>query len=315
MNDFSLYESIFTPWALDVDPRQRSAFGHEPLQLGHTLHHHPLFSRAALAEMIENYPADKYTLVHMGAQGSPKKEWTEGKIGGLSGERVIQAIEAGRLWINLLHINEIDDRYQKLLDGIYEEIADQFLHHPPTFKRICGVLISSPGAQVYYHCDATGQNLWQIAGSKRVWLYRPEQPFLSETALEETTLWHNETSIFYEPWFDTHPTTRIFDLTPGTMLHWPLNAPHRIENGPELSISLTTEFYTTAIRRHVIGVSANGLLRQFGLKPKRTPSGPAFYAKAALFGLAKKSGLIDRKRGKQRPIRFLLMHDGLRGLS
>jgi hypothetical protein len=85
----------------------------------------------------------------MGAQGSPRKLWRHGKIGKLSGHAVIDAIEEGRLWINLLHVNEIDSRHQELLDQIYTEIHGHVQAHSPTYKRISGILISSPRAQVY----------------------------------------------------------------------------------------------------------------------------------------------------------------------
>jgi hypothetical protein len=292
-------EPILTQWGPEW---HTSVFGHQPIRLEHRLHKHPLFSRDALADLIEQYPEDKYTLVHMGAQGSPRKLWRHGKIGKLSGHAVIDAIEEGRLWINLLHVNEIDSRHQELLDQIYTEIHGHVQAHSPTYKRISGILISSPRAQVYYHFDTTGQNLWQIAGSKRVFLYPATPPFITEELLERCTLYHDETSIPYQPWYDEFAT--VFDLCPGQMLHWQLNAPHRIENGDELSVSLTTEFYTKQIRRHVFATSGNGLLREVGLRPQHTLRGPAFYAKVAIFAAAKRSGMLKVRQKK--PISFCL---------
>lgn len=292
-------EPIFKEWG----PKWcASVFGHQPVRLEHRLNEHPLFSRDALADLIEHYPDDKYTLVHMGVQGSPRKLWRHGKIGRLSGSAVIDAIEEGRLWINLLHVNEIDRRHQELLDQIYTEIHGQVASHPKTYRRISGILISSPRAQVYYHFDTTGQNLWQISGSKRVYVYPATPPFITEELLERCTLYHDETSIPYQPWYDEFAS--VFDLRPGQMLHWQLNAPHRIENGDALSVSLTTEFYTRQIRRHVFATSGNGLLREAGLRPHRTLTGPAFYAKMAVFAAAKKSGML---RSRQvRPVSFCL---------
>src|ERR1044072_6926570 len=96
-----------------------SLFGHQPVQLEHRLHQHPLFTRAALAELIERSPEGRYMLVHTGAQGSPRKEWRQGTIGGMKGHEVIKAIEQGRMWVNLLHVHEVGKRYQDLLDQIY----------------------------------------------------------------------------------------------------------------------------------------------------------------------------------------------------
>lgn len=291
-------EPIFDSWT----ERSAALFGHQPLMLSHHLHRHPLFARDALAELIERYPEDRYMLVHTGAQGSPRKEWRQGKIGQMSGHDVIDAIAQGRMWLNLLHVNEIDKRYQELLDQIYSEVHQHVPGMPTTYRRVCGILISSPRAQVYYHFDTQGNNLWQIAGSKKVYLYPATPPFVTDELVEKITLYHDETSIPYEPWYDQHAT--VFDLQPGSMLHWALNAPHRIENADELSISLTTEFLTSEIRRHVWMMCGNGLLRQAGLRPQRTMGGVSYYAKAAIFQAAKKVGMLSKRQAK--PITFRL---------
>lgn len=293
----------FTNWT----PIATALFGHQPLLLEHNLHHSPLFARDTLAELIERYPTDRYTLTSMGAQGDPKQLWQRGTIGKLSGERVIEAIEQGRLWINLLHVNEIDGRYQALLDAIYDEVHQRVPGHAKTFKRINGILISSPRAQVYYHFDTSGQNLWQIHGSKQVYLYPASPPFLTQEDLERVTLYHDETSIRYEPWYDRHAT--VLDLKPGMMAHWPLNMPHRIENGDALSVSMTTEFYTKDIQRHVRATSGQRLLREMHVPQALWPQGRVGYAvKLAAFAAAKKAGLLEAKRRK--PVTFDLEQDG-----
>ena len=147
--------------------------------------------------------------------------------------------------------------------------------------------------------DTTGQNLWQIHGSKRVYLYPPEAPFLRDDELSDVTLYHNEVGITYERWYDEH--ARQFNLRPGTMVHWPLNAPHRIENGDDLSVSLTTEYYTWDIRKHTINVGAAGLLR-----PRIDPNWVPFPLKAAMLLAATRTGLLNRRRSERRPVTFEL---------
>ena len=64
----------------------------------------------------------------------------------------------GRLWINLLHVNEIDSRYNALLDQIFAEAAAH-VSGLATFSCMNDILISSSGAQVYYHFGLFGQSL------------------------------------------------------------------------------------------------------------------------------------------------------------
>ena len=44
----------------------------------------------------------------------------------------------------------------------------------------------------------------------------------------------------YADWYDRH--TQVFDLEPGQMLNWPLNAPHRIENLNTINTSTTVSY-------------------------------------------------------------------------
>ena len=292
-------DPIFTSWR----PEHSSLWGNVPLRLQHRLHQHELFSRPALAQLIEAAPKSNYMLIETG-RPNERKLWREGEIGDMSGAAVIEAINNGRIWLNLLRVNEIDPRYGRLLDDIFAELED----HVPglkTFKRINGILISSPRAQVYYHFDTAGQTLWQIHGSKRVYLYPAAAPFLTPESLENVILYNNETGISYEKWYEDFAT--CMELRPGEMAQWPLNMPHRIENADELSVSMTIEYYTADIRRRMFMNGANGLLRdKLKLSPSRNVSGPGLWAKTAVYAAASKTGLLKRQRGKRRPITFRL---------
>ena len=294
-------EPIFTNWTNQHTEAWRKA----PLNAQHRLHQHPLFSMEALEELIEKYPSDDYGLVHMGAQGSPKKSWREGKIGNLSGKQVIEAIANGRMWIHLYRVGQVDRRYGKLLDDIFAEISDRVGGYN-TFTRLNGIIISSPNAQVYYHFDSAGQSLWQIKGQKRVYLYPPKPPFLTEESLEYVAMFADEVGIKYDPAFEEHAT--CFVLEPGQMMHWPLNSPHRVENLDCLNISMTTEYWTENIRRRQMVNMANGILRtKLGITPhSRATSGPAFWAKAALQAGVRRAGLLKKEQQAKRPVEFKL---------
>ena len=302
--EFGMSSPIFTSW----QPEHAALWGNVPLRLKHRLHQHELFSRPALARLIEAAPKSNYMLIETG-RPNERKLWREGEIGQLDGAGVIEAIDNGRIWLNLLRVNEIDPRYGELLDEIFAELEGR-VPGLKTFKRINGILISSPRAQVYYHFDTAGQTLWQIAGSKRVYLYPPAPPFLTPESLENVILYNNETGIRYEPWYDEYATP--LELKAGDMAQWPLNMPHRIENGDELSVSMTIEYFTTDIRRRMFVNGANGILREkLKLNPARNVSGPAFWAKTAMYAAAAKGGLLTRERNKRRPITFQLDRDFL----
>jgi len=292
-------DPIFTTWT----PEHSATRANSPLRLEHRLSQHPLYSLEALAELIEGYPRQHYALVEMGPQGSNRRLWREGDIGELSGAEVIGAIQRGRMWLNLRNVSQVDRRYKDVLDQIFEEVRARVPGYD-TFDRTSGILISSPNAQVYYHMDLPGQSLWQLHGRKRVYLYPNSAPYLTGEQLEKIALY--EVDIPYEESYDAAAT--VFEIGPGEMLHWPLNAPHRVENLDCLNVSMTTEYWTETIRRSQIINMANGILRdKIGIAPRsRSISGLGFYAKAALQAGVKRAGLLKKARKARRPIEFQL---------
>lgn len=293
-------EAIFTDW---TDETTR-AWANEPLRLKHRLHADPLFSMDGLAELIDSYPRQHYSLVQVGTPGQ-RRLWREGEIGRMSGARVIEAIANGRMWLNLRNVGSVDPRFAALRDRLFGEIAERV----PGFHALAstmGILISSPKAEVYYHMDLPGQSLWQIHGKKRVYVYPAEPPFRRDEDLERIALYQVEVDIPFDPAYDKH--ARVFEIEGGEMLHWPLNAPHRVENLDCLNVSMTTEYWTEPIRRSQMINLANGILRhKLGVTPRsRATSGPGFWAKAALQAGVKRSGLLQKARKTLRPIEFEL---------
>ncbi len=294
-------EPIFTNWTRATT----DAWAKAPVCAEHSLTTHPLFSFDALADLIDGYPRQHYALVHMGPQGSARKTWREGDTGGMNGRDVIDAIAHGRMWLNLRNVSAVDRRYRDLLDQSFEEIHRNTGGYQ-TYNRSSGILISSPNAQVYYHCDLPGQSLWQIHGKKRVYVYPNTAPFLTPEQLENIALYEVEVDMRYDPSYDKD--AQVFELSGGQMLHWPLNAPHRVENLDCLNVSMTTEYWTEAIRRRQMINMANGILRhKAGIAPKSlATSGPGFWAKAALQAGVKRAGLLKKERKARRTVDFKL---------
>jgi hypothetical protein len=292
---------IFSTW----DETHSELWSHQPIRLEHEMHKSPAFSMDELAQLIESYPREHYSLVKTGAKGS-SRVWREGDIGKLSGRQVIEAISRGGLWLNMRDVGSVDSRYRKLVDQMFEEICEKV----PGFEKPKGhqesILISSPDAQVYYHADLPGQSLVQIAGRKRVYVYPNNAPFITDRHLEDIALYNVEVDLPYKDWYDDH--AKVLDIGPGQMLGWDMNAPHRVENLDTFSVSMTISYTNTEIRRAEIVNLANGLLRhRFGYAPKtRNMRGPSFFAKAVLQKLYRNSKWVKRERNARRPIEFRL---------
>jgi hypothetical protein len=282
-----------------VDARSRSLWGKHTVKLRHTLAGRDLFSDESLARLIETIEPRHMDISTMGDDVST---WGHCDRGGLPGDQVLEAVRRGRIWINMMAIDKVDPRFAEVLDSMYAELQAAIPEFK-TFKRKLGLLISSPGAKVFYHFDVPGQGLWQIRGQKKIWIYPPTEPFLLPTNVENVVRSLDKEDVPYQPWYDEHAESYV--LNPGDMLHWSLNGPHRIENQDVLNVSLTTEHWTDEIRRSYAMNYGNGVLRRDAhWRPRtRTTSGPAFWAKAGLTAAYRFSG-VQKKTAYQRLLSY-----------
>ncbi|WP_350334806.1 hypothetical protein [Coralliovum pocilloporae] len=281
----------------DLPENLSDIWGNETVRFSHALQDTGLFSDTALADLIGHHPDDLLYVSTMDNQGHDIRSWHVGRLGSARGEGIIEAVSKGPIWVNARNVNETDPRFKQIEETLFSQLEDA-VPGLKTFKRRLGILLSSPKTRVFYHMDVPGQGLIQLRGSKRVYVYPPEAPFLSRESLEDVVLNVTEEEIPYDPAFDNY--AEVFDIEPGDMLTWRLNGPHRIDNHDCLNVSMTVEYWTDDIRRSYAVNYANAVLRHFvGVKAKSTAlSGPGFWAKAGLAAAVKYSGLAQRKQHK-----------------
>jgi hypothetical protein len=278
--------SVITDWTAE----KAQAFTREALTFGHDLHTRPMFDDEGLARALHAYPRERLGVFTMGEDPVDWRSWRRGAAGDLSGDKLLDAAKAGRIWLNLREANRHLPDYEALCGEIF---ADKSAHAAGvrTFKRDVGLLISSARAQVFYHLDMALVSLWQLRGHKRVWVYPVAEPFIGDAQLERIALRETAEQFAYEPAWDA--AAEVYDLSPGDMVTWTQNAPHRIENGEMLNVSLSIEFMTpTALMRANV-IYANGVLRRaVGLKPQvQRGIHPVALAKLALARTVKAAGL------------------------
>jgi hypothetical protein len=269
--------SIISDW---TDDKTR-AFGRENLVFQHGLHQRPMFDDEGLARLLDQYPRDQLGVFTMGEDPKAWTTWRKGAAGNLTGDQLLEAAHAGRIWLNLRRTNDFVPDYAALCDEIFAE-KEARVPGLKTFKRDLGMLISSANAQVFYHLDVPLVSLWQIRGQKKVWVYPVADPYVGELALEKIVLRETAEQFAFDPAWDAG--AQAYDLTPGTMVTWRQNAPHRIENGPMLNVSISIEFMTPPALMRANVIYANGVLRRrLGAKPRvQNGFGPTALGKLAV---------------------------------
>ena len=273
------------------------AFGKDFVHFNHAFAESGLFTDDKLAELIENYPREYYVMATVRGEAAGS-EWLHGDFKGLPGAFVLEAIKTGRLWLNLRRLDLIAPDYDRLVTDAFAEI-EALNPSLKTSRQKSSILISSPGARVLYHADIPMIALWHIRGRKRVWLYDADnKDMLPDETLEAVILREQEEDIPYDPAWDAR--AKAIDLDPGTVISWPHNAPHRVDNLEGLNVSITTDFFTPAATRKYGVYYTNGIIRRrLGLNPRSTAiEGPGALAKCAAAIALKKAG-IQRTREHQ----------------
>ena len=253
--------SIIRDWT----PDKARSFTKQNLVFQHGLHERPMFDDAGLEELLDRYPREKLGVFTMGEDPVAWTTWRKGSAGGLSGSKLLEAAQAGRIWLNLRATNDYLPEYAALGEEIFAEKQAQT--GVRTMKRDLGMLISSANAQVFYHLDVPLVSLWQLRGRKKVWVYPVADPYVGQEVLERIVLKETAEQFTFDPAWDAG--AQAYDLTPGTMVPWAQNAPHRIENGPMLNVSLSIEIMTPQALMRANVIYANGVMRRrLGARPR-----------------------------------------------
>ncbi len=214
----------------------------------HRLNTLPLFDDEQLVNVLERHPRRDLGINTMGDDPTRRQDWQEGSAGNLTAERLLEAARRGRIWLNVRRVMDHHPEYADVVRALYADLERtcEGLH---TFNHSANLLISSPGAQVYYHLDCPANMLWHVRGRKRVWAYPLESGLVSDETIEGVLCGEKSEELDFRLAWDA--AAIVHDLEPGEMITWPQHTPHRVLNADGLNVSLSTEHMTPrAVRRN-----------------------------------------------------------------
>lgn len=280
---------MLTDWTYGHSKR----FSEETITFGHDLESSGLFSDQALVELLEKHPSDQLDVCSMSDDADPQfpNQFMTGDFRGVPARTLIEAAKAGRIFINLRKAMNIHPEYTELLDQMFGGLAEKTRFE--NFKAKGGILISSPISQTPYHFDKTETILWHVRGKKRIYIYPMTPKFIPDEAYEATAVSYRIDDLPYDQTFDA--AAQIYDLQPGQAIAWPLNAPHRVDNG-SFCVSVTTEYSTRECMIKNNNMVANAALRgKLGFQPNYSFDGSFIRLIKAGFGVTlRKAGYIER---------------------
>ena len=246
----------------------RSSFDRQPFRISHDLADHPLFTLERLVELARTLPDDR---VEYNAGALPiTHDPSQTPRTGLSATETIRRIEECGSWLVLKNVER---------DADYRALAERCL---APMRGLCPemralelfVFVSSPNAITPYHIDPECNFLLQIRGTKTLRTFPAwDRSILSELELERFYAGGPRNLQHLTPQIEAR--ARGFELAPGQGVHVPVNAPHWVRNGPQVSISFSVTFRTDLSQRREIAYRINHRLRQLGVKPRPVGQSPA----------------------------------------
>jgi hypothetical protein len=247
-------------------PRFREDFDEESFDFRHVFSvDHPLFTRERMRHLLTN-PATKNNVYYNAGDIRVDQRWDSVPARTKPVEEVFDSVENSGAWIALLRVNE-DPEYNLLLEDCLRELKQLSGRPIDDDKKTqeADIYITSPRRVTMYHIDPICNFLMQISGEKQIHIFdRKDRDVLPEEELER--YWSlNDYAVTYRQ--ELEDRAKVFTLRPGTGVHIPLNNPHWVKNGDEISVSLSINYQYKDDRRKNIYL-ANYYLRQAGLKPK-----------------------------------------------
>jgi oxalate decarboxylase/phosphoglucose isomerase-like protein (cupin superfamily) len=186
----------------------------------------------------------------------------------------IRSIEENGSWMVLKRIEQHPE-YASLLAETLAEIEPLVAQRTGKMLGREGfIFISSPGSVTPFHFDPEHNILLQVRGTKTMTVFSAEDDELVRPeAHEKFHLGQHHRNQHWEPEFAQkgQPIT----IVPGQAIYVPVKAPHWVQNGPEVSISLSITWRSDWSYSEADARGFNHMLREAGLAPRNPAPWPS----------------------------------------
>lgn len=271
-----------------------ATFPAKPFVVKHSLAGHPLFELDRLVQLSRQLPpADVES--NAGSVGVNQDPAATPATGLTIDETILRIRECGA-WL-VLKLVEQDPEYRELLDRCLDEIA-RYSPLSTTMKREAFIFVSSPKSVTPYHIDPEHNFLLQIHGRKTVNIFDAADPELISEQQKEGLFCGAHRNIEYRPSMQERAWTCTME--PGDATHFPVVAPHWIQNEDDVSVSFSITFRSPISERMSRLHQLNARLRKLGLSPTRVGAHPAIDSvKDVAYRALRKVGGLGGDRGEE----------------
>lgn len=265
-----MFDVLTSQRLINADPAVFTrSYGNLAFEFGHRLAGHPLFDLDRLIELAEEMKRIPNGVVYNASRVAVGQRWDQTPKANRTVGETLRDIDHADGWIALKRADQFPE-YRALLETCLDEMEEASGRNLKGLVkyRNCIIFVNSPNRITSYHIDREWNALLQIRGTKRVSVFdRTDRDVLPEDEIERFWTVDNNAAE-WKPQFQDR--ARVFELTPGSALHIPINSPHWVQNGSEFSVSMSANFH---IHDELLGYvyRANYWMRRAGLRP--TPPG------------------------------------------
>jgi hypothetical protein len=271
----------------------RENFERKSFEVSHHLASHPLFELPNLMELAERTvrtrPSDLYYDMGDIAPGQKWKD-TNRTFSPLNALRQLADSDAWFIFRSTQRDPAFAELYRHALAEIKEMVGDGI--ESKISREDIIVFVTSPKRVTTYHIDRECNFILQIHGEKDLYVFdREDRQILPEVEIEQFWAIDNNAPN-YRP--ELQHRAQSYKLAPGNGVHVPVNCPHWLKNGDNISVTLSVNFqFIDSMRADIY--RANHYLRRLGLNP--TPPGRSAVrdrAKAMAFSTASAAWRVAR---------------------
>jgi hypothetical protein len=240
-------------------------FNRRPFMLDHSLSSHPAFTMDRLHSLLErSLPIPNKVYWNAGKKRIDQR-WSDRPGRDFSVDEAFRRIRETDAWIIIFGADrdpEIHDLLEKGLAEVQEMTGIPLSKEAKSRQSI--IFITSPHRITEYHIDKECSLLLQVHGKKTIHVFdQSDREVLTEPELERFWTNDNNAAIYKK---DLQSRATSFVLEPGKAVHIPINAPHWLENGDDISVSINQNFeYKNDKLANIY--RANYYLRKMGLNP------------------------------------------------
>jgi cupin-like protein len=243
----------------------RERFNRRHFVFRHHLSDHPLFKLPRLIELARSTAAARADDLYYDAGVQDIRQRWGTAPSSFPVDETIKRIQNAGAWI-VLKRAENDPSYAAVLDRCMSdilEVSGRELERKMRRREVI-VFITSPNRLTTYHIDSENNFLLQLSGRKDISLFRPEDREVTTEQEIERFYSVDTNSATYKPHLQHH--AEVVTMEPGMGVHIPVNAPHWLKNGDNISISVSINYHSYDSERAAI-YRTNYYLRRMGLNP------------------------------------------------